>query len=300
MVTALLRAGYAVRIASRQSVPFPNSVDEVIIPDLVTPVDWKPIIHDVDIVVHLAGLAHASESYLPFDEFDKINRIATLRLANAAKEARVRQFIYISSVRAQVAHFAAQIVRERDEPQPTDQYGRSKLAAERAIKSMSLPFTVLRPVVVYGPHPKGNFRTLIRLASLPLPLPVKGLTARRSLLEIDNLISAIIFVLDNQHALGQTFLVADPAPLTLIEIFAVLRKAQGRAPWLVYVPSFLIRRVFLLLGYPDLWERIGGNLVVDTSNLESLGWRAPLDTYEGLTAMMRAEDGKASKNDLAP
>jgi len=300
LVTGLLRDGYAVRTAARRSVSFPNSVDEVIIPDLVTSIDWKPILRDVDIVVHLAGLAHANENYLPFDEFDKINRIATLRLADAAKEARVQRFIYISSVRAQSAHFAAQIVRESDKPQPTDQYGRSKLAAERAIESMNLPFTILRPVVVYGPHPKGNFRTLVRLASLPLPLPVKGLTARRSLLGIDNLISAIIFVLDNQRALGQTFLVADPALLTLIEIFTMLRKAQGRAPWLVYVPPFLIRCVFLLLGYSDLWERIGENLVVDTSNLESLGWRAPLDTYEGLTAMMRAEDGKASENDRAP
>ena len=140
MVTALLRAGYTVRIATRRSVPFPKSIDQFIIPDLVTPVNWKPILRDVDIVVHLAGLAHADEDYLPFDEFDKINRIATLRLADAAKKAEVRHFIYISSVRAQVAHFAAQIVRERDEPQPTDAYGRSKLAAERAIKSANLAF----------------------------------------------------------------------------------------------------------------------------------------------------------------
>jgi nucleoside-diphosphate-sugar epimerase len=300
LVAALLRAGYTVRVATRHLVTFPNSVDKTIIPDLVNPVEWKPILRGVDIVVHLAGLAHANQSYLPFDEFNRINSIATLRLANAAKKARVKRFIYISSVRAQVGPFAAQIVHERDKPQPTDKYGHSKLAAERAIESVNLPFTVLRPVVVYGPHPKGNFTTLVRLASLPLPLPVKGLTARRSLLGIDNLISAIIFVLDNQHALGQTFLVADPAPLTLIEILTMLRKAQGRAPWLVYVPAFLIRRAFILLGYPHLWERIGNNLVVDTSNLESLGWRAPLDTYEGFVAMMRPEDGIAGEYGWAP
>ena len=296
-MAALLRVGYAVRIATRRSVLFPNSVDEVIIPDLVTPIDWKPILRDVDIVVHLAGLAHANENYFPFDEFDKINRIATLRLADAAKEAGVQRLVYISSVRAQVGPFAAQVVRECDEPQPTDKYGRSKLAAERAIKSANLPFIILRPVVVYGPRPKGNFKTLVRLASLPLPLPVKGLTARRSLLGIDNLISAIIFVLDNQRALGQTFLVSDPAPLTLVEILTMLRNTQGRALWLAYVPAFLIRRALILLGYPHLWERIGNNLVVDSSRLESVGWRAPLDTYEGFTAMMRAEDKKAGESD---
>ena len=296
LVGALLRTGYAVRVATRRSVSFPNSVDEVIIPDLVNPVEWKPILRGVDIVVHLAGLAHTDEGNLPFDEFDRVNWIATLQLANAAKKARVKHFVYISSVRAQVDAFAAQIVREHDWPQPTDQYGSSKLAAEMAIKSAHLPFTILRPVVVYGPHPKGNFRTLVRLASLPLPLPVKGLTARRSLLGIDNLISAIAFVLNNQRAFGQTLLVADPTPLTLPEIITMLRKAQGRLPWLVYVPTFLIRRAVILLGYPHFWERIANNLVVDTNNLESLGWRAPLDTYEGFVAMMRAEDGKAGEN----
>jgi len=295
LVATLIRTGYAVRVATRRSVSFPISVDEVIIPDLANPVEWKPILRGIDIVVHLAGLAHTDESNLPFDEFDRINWIATLRLANAAKKARVKHFVYISSVRAQVGPFAAQIVRERDRPQPTDPYGRSKLAAEHAIRSVHLPFTVLRPVVVYGPHTRGNFGVLVRLASLPLPLPVKGLTARRSLLGIDNLVSAIIFLLDNQRALGQTFLVADPVPLALPEIFTMWRKAQGRLPWVIYVPTFLIRRALILLGLSRIWERVSNNLVVDTSKLESLGWRAPFDTYEGFVAMMRAEYGKADE-----
>ena len=299
-MAAFLREGYNVRAATRRPTSFPDSVEEVIVPDFRDIVDWKSILRDVEIVIHLAGLAHADANDVPFGVYDQINWIVTAQLANAAKKARVKRFIYISSVRAQTGASAAQIVRERDKPIPTDHYGRSKLAAEWAIKSVHLPFTILRPVVVYGPHPKGNIRQLVRLASLPLPLPVKGLTARRSLLGIDNLISAIFFVLDNQRALGQTLLVADPAPFTLPEILTMLRKAQGRLPWLVYAPTFLIRRAFILLGYPHFWERIANNLVVDTSNLESLGWRAPLDTYEGFVAMMRAEDGKAGENDWPP
>ena len=300
MVSALLRTGYAVRVATRRSVSFPNSVDEVIIPDLVNPIEWKPILRSVDCVVHLAGLAHSDERNLPFDEFDRVNWIATLQLANAAKDARVKHFVYISSVRAQVGAFAAKIVREHDRPQPTDQYGRSKLAAELAIKSVHLPFTILRPVVVFGPHAKGNFRMLVRLASLRLPLPVKGLTARRSLVGIDNLISAIAFVLNNRRAFGRTLLVADPTPLTLFEIFMMLRKAQGRSPLLVYAPASLIRRTLMLLGYPHIWERLGNSLVVDTGNLESLGWSAPLDTYQGFVAMMHAEDRKAGESEWPP
>jgi nucleoside-diphosphate-sugar epimerase len=296
LVFALHRAGYAVRVATRRSVSFLNSVEKVIIPDLAYPVGWEPVLRDVDIVIHLAGLAHTNEDNLPFDEFYRVNWIATLRLVNAAKQARVKHFVYISSVRAQVGAFAAQLVCERDQPKPTDNYGRSKLAAEQAIKSANLPFTILRPVVVYGPHPKGNFRALVRLSLLPLPLPVKGLTARRSLLGIDNLISAILFVLNDQRTLGQTFLVADPAPLTLPEIIRMLRKAQGLPERQVYAPTFLIRRILMVLGYQHLWERIDNNLVVDTRKLESLGWHAPLHTYEGFVAMVSAENGKTSQD----
>ena len=168
LVSALLRAGYSVRAATRRPSSFPDSVDAVILPDLRNTIDWKPFLQDIDIVIHLAGLAHADEENVPFGEFDKINWIATSELADAAKRARVKHFVYISSVRAQVGPSAAQIVREHDRPGPTDHYGRSKLAAEYALQSVRLPFTILRPVVVFGPHPKGNFRTLVRTRILAL------------------------------------------------------------------------------------------------------------------------------------
>ena len=103
-----------------------------------------------------------------------------------------------------------QTVREQDEPRPTNQYGRSKLAAEQAIRASGVPFTIFRPVVIYGPHPKGNMRTVVQLARSRLPLPVANFTSRRSLLGVENLISAIIFALNNPVTIGETYLVADP------------------------------------------------------------------------------------------
>jgi nucleoside-diphosphate-sugar epimerase len=185
-----------------------------------------------------------------------------------------------------------QTVHEQDEAHPTDHYGRSKLAAESAVHSANVAYTILRPVVIYGPHSKGNIRRLIQLASSPLPLPFKGFNSRRSLLGIDNLIAAIFFVLNNQTTVGEKFLVADPVPLTLPEIFTMLRKVQGRKPGLVYVPPILIRLALHLLGQRNLWERISEDLVVDTSKLKSLGWRPPVETYEGLRLALAAENGE--------
>ncbi len=292
LVTALLRAGYAVRAATRRPISFPKPVDVVSIPDFTNPIDWNPILQGVDIVVHMAGLVHADDRFTSYSVYDKINRATTQELARAANEARLDRFVYISSVRAQSGPSAARILNEYDTSRPTDHYGRSKLAAEFAIRATGVPFTILRPVVVYGPHAKGNIRRLFQLSSLPLPLPLKGLTNRRSFLGLGNLISAIIFTLNNQTTVDEEFLVADSAPLSLPELITMLRKAQGRAPGLIYFPQIFIKLALALSGQSKLWERLSENLVVDTSKLQSLGWRPPVETYEGLRSALAAENGE--------
>ena len=290
LVAALLRAGYVVRAVTRRQVSLPDSVEAAIIPDLKNPIDWNPILQGVDIIVHLAGLAHSKIPENTNSEFDQINHIATQRLADAAKDVGIERLVYISSARAQVGASAVQAVREQDEPRPTNQYGRSKLAAEQAIRTAGVPFTIFRPVVIYGPHPKGNMRTLVRLARSSLPLPVASFTSRRSVLAVDNLISAIIFALNNPVTIGETYLVADSKPMTIGEILTMLRKIQGRLLSTIYAPQVIVRLLLMMCGRTDLWSRLSGNMVVDTSKLESVGWRPAVDTYTGFLEMIRAED----------
>ena len=292
LVAALLRAGYAVRAVTRRQGSFPDSVEAAIIPDFTNPIDWNPILQGVDIIVHLAGLVHSKIPESAYSEFDQVNWMATQRLANAAKEVGIERFVYISSVRAQVGASAVQIIREQDVAVPTNQYGRSKLAAEQAIRAADVPFTIFRPVVIYGPNPKGNMRTLVRLARSSLPLPVASFTSRRSLLGVENLISAIIFALNNPVTIGETYLVADSKAMTIGEIVTMLRKIQGRWSSTISIPQVIVRLLLMLCGRTDLWSRLSGNSVVDTSKLESVGWRPAIDTYEGLLEMMRAEDGE--------
>jgi UDP-glucose 4-epimerase len=283
LVGALVRAGYAVRAATRnQTTSFPARVERVLVPDFTRPVGWDAVVRGVDMVVHAAGLAHADTLEIPEARFDRINRVATQELCAAAARAGVKRIVFVSSVRAQIGASAAHALHETDEPRPTDAYGRSKLAAEAAVRACGVPFTILRPVVIYGPNARANIRSLVRLASLPLPLPFAGLTSRRSLLGLDNLISVVRFALANPATAGETFLVADPRPATIQEIFTMLRRAQGRRPGLIHVPPNVIRLGLAAVGCGPLWHRIGGELVVDTGKLEAAGWHAPVDTYSGL------------------
>ena len=192
-------------------------------------------------------------------------------------------------MRAQIGASAAEIVRERDEPRPTNQYGRSKISGEQVVRTSGVPFTIFRSVVVYGRNPKGIMRTVVNLARSSRPLPV--LENRRSLLAVDNLVSAIIFSLNNPAMTGETHLVADHDSMTMMEIFKILRKIQGRSLIAIKVPSGLMRLSLWIYGRSDLWSRLNGNMVVDTSKLESVGRRPTTDTYDGLRKMMHAEDG---------
>ncbi len=285
-MSALAAAGHAVRAATRAGTGFPPGVERVLVPDFTDPIDWQPLLAGVRLVVHAAGLAHADSAAIPFALFDRINRSATGDLARAAARAGVARFVFISSVRAQVGASTRRVLREDDEPRPTDPYGQSKLEAEAAVRDSGVPFTIIRPVVIYGPEASANFRRLVRLASLPLPLPFAAFGNQRSILGVDNLVSAIVFALGHPETIGETFLIADPAPVALRDIVGMLRRAGGRRPGLVYLPPALVRIVLTMLGRRSLWERIGDELVVDTSKFESLGWRPVVDTYQGLAAML--------------
>ncbi len=287
MVAALAAAGHAVRAATRSPTAFPPGVERVLVPDFTGPIDWEPVLRGARLVVHTAGLAHADSSEIPVDQFDRVNRVATQELARAAARAGVAHFVFISSVRAQTGASASRVLREEDEPRPTDRYGRSKLDAEVAVRAAGVRFTIIRPVVIYGPEAKANIRLISRLASLPLPLPFAAFGNRRSILGVDNLVSAIVFALGHPATIGETYLIADPAPVALRDIFGMLRRARGRRPGLLYVPPALFRIALTMFGHRYLWERIGDELVVDTSKFESLGWRPAVATCDGLAAMLQ-------------
>lgn len=296
LVGALLAAGYAVRAVTRRQIALPSAVEALIMPDLKQSIDWGPYLKDVDVVIHAAGVAHGHVTDDRYSEFDQVNWLGTQQLALAAKAAGVERLVYISSVRAQVGAYAGHIVRESDEPQPTNFYGRSKLAAETAIAASGAPFTIFRPVVVYGPDAKGNMRTLMRLARMSLPLPVASFSSRRSLLGIDNLISAIVFALNNPATVGETYLIADREPMTIGEILSILHAGQGRPLKTIYIPPGLIRATLMLIGRSDLWSRFTGNLIVDTGKLAALGWTPVKDTAQGLAEMLLGSASEGVKS----
>ena len=284
LVPALVTAEYEVRAAGRRPPSFAAPVETVSHGDLGAGVDWSPLLAGVDFVVHLAGIAHTGQG-VPEAQYDRVNHQATAALAGAAGKAGVKRVVLVSTIRAQTGPRADHVLTEDDPPQPTDPYGRSKLAAENALARSSVDFAVLRPVLVYGPGVKGNLHTLARLAALPVPLPFGAFTNRRSLLSVDNLIAAITFVLGHAQSGGKTYVVSDLQPVSLAQIVKALRAGMGRPPGLVSVPPRLIRFGLTMLGRSRTWDQLGGQLVVNPEKLVVAGWRPTTDTAAGLAAM---------------
>lgn len=285
LLKGLSERGYRVRVLLRRPTVLPDGCASVLIGDLARPYNMTEALADVDAVIHSAGLA-TTMSGVPEDDYRLFNTDATLRFARAAERARVKRFVFLSSVRAQCGPTAEGVLTEDREPQPTDAYGRSKLEAEKGLAETGLDWAALRLALVYGPGAQGNIARLVALARSAYPLPLAGLKARHSLLGLDNLVEAVDRILATPTQIRRPFLVADPEPLTVGEIVAALRHGLGRRPGLFYVPQPMLKAALRAAGQTAGSEPLFGSLVADSSALKrQLDWNAPVATQHGLAAL---------------
>jgi nucleoside-diphosphate-sugar epimerase len=228
-------------------------------------------------------------SGVPEDDYRLFNTEATIGFAKAAERARVKRFVFLSSIRAQSGPTADRVLTEEHEPAPTDPYGRSKLAAEQGLRETGLDWVALRLALVYGPGVQGNMAKLAKLARSPYPLPLAGLKGEHSLLALDNLIEAIDKVLTAPAPLKRPLIVADPKPLTVGAIIAAMRQGLGRRPGLFYVPGPLLAASLRAARGSHAYTPLFGSLVADPAALQRLNWEPRVSTEAGLAALLRED-----------
>jgi UDP-glucose 4-epimerase len=288
LTNALANDGHFVRAASRKPTSLTNAPGSewAELSDLEREVDWAPLLDGIDTVIHLAAIAH--RTHIDSGQYTRANRVATAHLVQACAQRGIKRLIFMSSIGAQAGSAADHVVSEKDEPWPITAYDRAKLAAEEEVRHSSVPYTILRPVIVYGPGAKANMAMMMRIASLPVPLPFGSFQNRRSLLSIDNLVQAVMFCLGNPDTINRTFIVCDPEPITLAEMIGTLREASGRPRNLVRIPPAAVRALVFAAGRRWLWDRIGRELVASSADLQSVGWSPSVQTKDGLRAMVQA------------
>jgi nucleoside-diphosphate-sugar epimerase len=250
--------------------------------------DWTTALQGIDTVIHLAARAHQINDTHPNPEqaFYEVNTAGTANLVQQSIEARVKHFIFISSIGA-MATLSDQVLTADSPCQPDTPYGRSKLAAEQALiqktQGTGMTYTIIRPPLVYGPGNPGNMERLIKLVYTGYPLPLGAIHNRRSLVALPNLIDLITTCLTHPAATNQTFLVSDNEDLSTTGLIKRLAKALDKPARLLPIPMPLLQSAAQIIGKPDLAQRLCGSLQVDISKTQSLlDWTPPVSVDQGL------------------
>lgn len=121
----------------------------------------------VDAVIHSAGLVKARSQ----KEFDSVNTQGTAKALEAAKRAKVKRFVYVSSLTVVGSSPDGKPVAIDAPASPLTGYARSKWAAEELVRAeaKNLPVTIIRPPMIYGPRDREvlSFFKAIKTGLLP-------------------------------------------------------------------------------------------------------------------------------------
>lgn len=285
LVPALVRSGYGVLCAVSKETDLLQA-PQVLIDRLEKMTDWTPVLHKVDVVIHLAAKVHVMKGDVSLEEFCRVNSEATKRLAEQAAQCGVKRFIYMSSIKVN-GEFTVEGApfTEDNGVVIEDPYGQSKLIAEQNLLEIgaktAMDVVILRPSLVFGPGVKANFLKMMELVNKNWPLPFAGINNKRSFIFIDNLISAVLAVIQHPKAANQVYLVADNEAWSLSELVTFMSQSMGKKARLFPVPGLVT--LFKLLGLGSFSTRLFGSLEVSNDKIKNqLGWVPPVTSAEGV------------------
>jgi dihydroflavonol-4-reductase len=208
----------------------------VLIGELQDPEFARRVVADCDAVIHLAAAQH--EAGVPDDYFYRVNVDATRVLLDACVEARVKRFLYGSTIGV-YGQGSATALNEQSVLQPSNIYETTKLAAEAVVKSYAgrLETTIARISETYGPG-DGRLLKLFKAADRGLFVLVGSGSNLRQPIHVTDLVRGLLCAVQHPAAIGQTFILAGPSAITTREMIADVAKALGRGGRTLRIPMF--------------------------------------------------------------
>lgn len=285
-----MQAGYSVVTTSRQPLGLQKVSQVHQVEHIEDTVALRSAMEGVNYVIHLAARTHVmtDKSLDPLAEYRRINVEGTKATIKAASEMGVKRLVFLSSIKVNGEQTAEQPYTSTDKPIPVDAYGISKAEAEEHIQSISaqsdLEMVVIRTPLVYGPNVRGNFLSLMSLVHKGLPMPFGAITKnRRSLIYVENLVSALIATLQHTAASGQTFLVRDGTDLSTAALTLRIQTALNKPEKLISIPPGVLKGLLSILGKKKMADRILGSLTIDDQKTrDTIEWIPDFSVEEGL------------------
>jgi nucleoside-diphosphate-sugar epimerase len=241
---------------------------------------------DCDCVFHLAALVHQMNRE-PKEDYFYVNRDLAYELAKKAKSKGVKHFVFMSTAKVYgESTTGRESWKEDTECQPVDQYGESKLQAEKLIQSIEdkhFKVAVIRSPMIYGPGVKGNMYNLIKLLDKHPILPLGGIQNKRSMVYVDNLTALVKRIIDKIES--GIYIAGDQSPISTSILCRLIAKNLNKRIILIKTPKIIVS--FIKHIVPHLTERIWGSLELNNSRSnEKLGFIPPYSTETGIHAMV--------------
>lgn len=164
----------------------------------------------VDTVIHLVGARREQDGYTA----EWINHQGTVNLVEAVLDAEVRHIIYLSHIHA-----------DRNSAYPLL---RSKGAAEEAIRSSGLSYTILRSSPIFGPRDSFTTTLAMLIKTIPLVFPVTGDGKTRfQPIHVDDVARCLAGCLDTRQLEKVTLPIGGPQHLSYNEILSIVMETLG-------------------------------------------------------------------------
>lgn len=234
VVGHLARDGHIVRALVRRSCSpsIWGSGVEVLVGDIRDTSAMKEAAVHCDVIVHLAGKAHAvQETVSDQQEYKMLNFEGTRNVLDGAACAGVRRVIFSSSVKV-FGEGTTTCVDESHPSAPKTPYAQSKWKAEQLLMEYGEKFKFetlsLRLPLVYGPTQKGNLNRMLAAIDRgwfpPLPMGEN----RRSMLHIDNLLQAVGLAVRTDALCRSCYIVTDHEPYCVSAMYDSIRRGLGK------------------------------------------------------------------------
>ncbi|MCF2138622.1 MAG: NAD(P)-dependent oxidoreductase [Candidatus Lokiarchaeota archaeon] len=215
-----------------------------------------PIIKDMDIIYHIAGVIKGNSPW----EFEEGNFIGTQNLIRACKNhcSHLKRIVVVSSMVAGGPGTPNNPQQEDSNrfPLKGDWYGISKYKTEKICKQSwkLLPIVIIRPPTVIGPGDKISL-DLFQVAKMGLKVFVFGKPRFFSIVHVEDLIHGIELCGYNPDAVGQIFLFGCDQNLPYRDIHEVIASKVFKRPYGSLIPISIPFPIFYFIGI--LLESIG-------------------------------------------
>jgi GlcNAc-P-P-Und epimerase len=240
-----------------------------------------PVVPEVDLVVHNAGLAHRIPKN-PEEEshFYQVNLFGTQNLLKALdrNQAKPKALVFISTV-AVYGLEKGEFISEKTEPKPKTPYAKSKFEAELLLqkwaKQNQVNLSILRlPLVAGAKDTPGNLGAMIKAIQKGYYLRIGKGQARKSMVLAEDVAKLIPFLMNTSAVYNLT----DGIHPSVSELEEYLGGSYGRkiktiSPWILRLATFFGD---LIPGFPInsyRLSKLGESLTFDDSKAKSeLGW----------------------------